>query len=363
MAYDREAHASFELVSREPVSSSLLAFAPLEPGDIQNSQLYLADSIVKTSSGHKRVSTFGRSTRETIVKSVAIISISLLSSCSFAPRIDNALLNRLKNRGPVQLSPDNPFLAANLMLAQESDRSLELRGFLEHRGAPAALEVRKGFWNPLELKLYYVEKRETYVLEDSGGTWAIRGPESLSLEIANLLERKLRGDETSLVAERPPGNFNRFTVPTPSTHLGDEDLAELLVEIPAPAPTRKPMPTRVPKARATVVPVPTKKVRPTAVPETLTDDERSRMAEVSPRGDVVHYVTLDGETMRAIARWYTGEVGNEGKIARMNNTPVDAILQPGDTIVVPSYLVQNKFRLTESALRALQVLQEEERGQ
>lgn len=287
------------------------------------------------------------------------VMLTSVSGCTFSPRIDNALLDRLKNRGPVQLSPDNPFLAANLMLAQESDRSLELRGFIEHRGAPAALEVKKGFWKGMEMKLYYPDKNETYVLDDSDGAWAIRGPENLSPEIARILQRKLRGDETSLLAEQAPQDFSRFDRRGPPDEVPEIPLdsnVEVLPPISTPKPVTKPSPrpTSKPAVR-----------RPTPAPERLppaTEEEKQRMAEMSPRGDLVHYVTFESETIHALARWYTGENGNEGKIARMNNVLLSAPLQVGDTIVIPSYLVRNRFRLTESALRALQVLQEEERG-
>ena len=88
-----------------------------------------------------------------------------LTACSPQLSLDNGLISRLNNRGPGALSPNNPFLAANLLISKEMEDSAELQGFIQHRGAPDALEVEKDIFTPLFLHFYYPENREQYSLE------------------------------------------------------------------------------------------------------------------------------------------------------------------------------------------------------
>ncbi|RIL09841.1 MAG: hypothetical protein DCC75_05645, partial [Proteobacteria bacterium] len=79
-------------------------------------------------------------------------------------------------------------------------------------------------------------------------------------------------------------------------------------------------------------------------------------AELSPKGDLVHYVTYPGETLSNIARWYTFERDNAARIARINDLKNPDQLSPGDTIVIPAYMLKNKVRLSEQALKELQTI-------
>ena len=85
-------------------------------------------------------------------------------------------------------------------------------------------------------------------------------------------------------------------------------------------------------------------------------------AELSPRGDLVHYVTFPGETLSMIARWYTGDRTNAGRIARMNGLPNPDQLRIGDSVVVPKYLLATTKRLTATAVEELAVTAERERA-
>jgi hypothetical protein len=79
----------------------------------------------------------------------------------------------------------------------------------------------------------------------------------------------------------------------------------------------------------------------------------AREAEISPKGDLVHYVTFPEETLSLVARWYTFDRNNAEKIGRMNQLPTSAPLSIGDTIIVPAYLLKNRSRLSEEAIKAL----------
>jgi hypothetical protein len=75
-------------------------------------------------------------------------------------------------------------------------------------------------------------------------------------------------------------------------------------------------------------------------------------AELSPKGDLVHYVTYPGETLYMIARWYTYDRENGPRLARINRLNNADRLALGDEIVVPAYMLKNKNRLSEEALKA-----------
>ncbi|RMG39712.1 MAG: hypothetical protein D6719_12675, partial [Candidatus Dadabacteria bacterium] len=113
------------------------------------------------------------------------LSVLLILLVSCAPRVirSNAgLINRLKNRGPLALSTQNPYLASNLLIAREMRNSPELAGFIKQRGAPPAIELEKSYFGPLIMHFYYPDSREHFILEDAEGAWIINGPLKLDPE-------------------------------------------------------------------------------------------------------------------------------------------------------------------------------------
>jgi hypothetical protein len=63
-----------------------------------------------------------------------------------------------------------------------------------------------------------------------------------------------------------------------------------------------------------------------------------------------------------IARWYTGDRANVGRLARMNRMNRPDHLEIGDVIIIPSYLIRNRKRLTEKAVRELEVIAAEKQS-
>ena len=282
--------------------------------------------------------------------------LSVIVGCTPGMRVENALVKRLNNRGPVPLSSQNPYLAANLLVSQEMERSHEIRGFVEHRGAPAAIEVSKGFFHPLVLVFFYPENREKYTLEDAGETWIIRGPDAISQETFRQVAKLIRGESGPPLLKYSEGE----PPPTPEIIQGGKD---------SPAPSsdeQDPFLARLDAYdRKHSEPVPNDSGFHS--PSTKGDKKEiehiikknsQQMAEITPKGDVVHYVTYPGETLSMIARWYTKDRANAGRIARINQLKNPNKLALGDMIIVPSYLLQNRNRLTESAVQSLQALAE-----
>ncbi len=305
--------------------------------------------------------------------SSSLVCAGLLGAgCSSSLNYNRALFERIRNRGIVPLSSDNPYLAANLLIAKEMERSSELKGFIEHRGAPLAINVESGFLSPTVMDLFYPEQKEFYTLEAQGDSWIISGPIKLSADRVrdlNVLTRNVNG-EPSLsnsvnTSEKPsakstPKFSNDKNLGTED--FGDDPVIEKLTKTsrePFSSPAKKslprpPSPPSEPRSKTMVEVVP---------PPSLSDAKPSleeiierygkHPGEISSKGDLVHYVTYNGETLMMLARWYTLDESNAARIARMNGVTSPNSLSPGDTIIIPNYLLKNKFRLTEEAVTAL----------
>lgn len=233
----------------------------------------------------------------------------LIGGCTTNLPGTDPLVTRLKDRGIVPVSSDNPFLATNLLLTKATAASPEIKGFLEHKGNPAALSVEKSPFGPMMLTLYYPEVGQFFIIEDEESLAIIRGPFPIS---AN--------QKTQLSA------------------LGEE-VKEVSKKAQEPTPTQFPTSTPVPKVAPFRSP-PQPSATPAQIksPELIVGDE----AEITPRGDVVHYITKPDENINDIAAWYTDDKSNGEKLMRLNNL---TDLEVGDTVVIPSYLVKRKVRM------------------
>jgi hypothetical protein len=90
------------------------------------------------------------------------------------------LIDRIKNRGPVNISTSNPYLVANQYLDYQRKQSIDIKQFLSSRGAPAALEIQKPLFEDAQVFFYYPENGQYYVLSENTGSWVITGPYKLS---------------------------------------------------------------------------------------------------------------------------------------------------------------------------------------
>ena len=288
----------------------------------------------------------------------AVLLVPLLISCSAGGRA--GVVGGLQNRGPVALSDENPYLAGNVLVAEKAKESEIVRGFIKHRGVPPAVEVDKDFMAPARIKFYYPESREAYTLEEvPDGTAVISGPERMSqakqkrliqltrsLQKAPVLREESEGAEAAAPVFEP--------LPTPGAPGASARGTA------APAPGLRPhATTETPgKPRPSAAPTPAGEAiehREQQVIRELQQQGTQPLAETSPQGDLVHYVTFEGETLSMIARWYTHDRANVGRIIRMNKLKNPNKLSLGDVIVIPSYLVKNKTRLNEAAIEQLKV--------
>lgn len=234
-------------------------------------------------------------------KHVAMLGLVLhLTACVSVLHNHHSLVTRLNNRGIVPLGQDNPYLAGNLLLNKEIERSPDLKGFIEHRGKPNALSVEHQLFGPLILKLFYTSSNQYYVLEElEETTWLIKGP-------------FIPGKKED---ESPAANI-------------------------APAPV-------TPKILGVQSDSRLDSIHTTAELISYFSQQNAAEAELSPKGDLVHYVTSSEETLATLSQWYTLDASNVERVRRINNFPSTQQLSVGDTVVIPSYLVKNKIRLTD----------------
>lgn len=176
----------------------------------------------------------------------AVISVIVGSSgCSSnTPAFDG-----IANRGVTPVSPHNPFMGANVFLAQEMEKSGYLYNFMKGRGAPQAIQVRGDSERSSELLMFYSRTLEYYsaVPQRDNQTkiteWIIRGPFPITREhypyIAPL--NSAQGGAFEVFGKRE--NFGGAAVATESRVIEP-------AFVPTPTPTPTPMP-RKPRIKKT----------------------------------------------------------------------------------------------------------------
>jgi hypothetical protein len=207
-------------------------------------------------------------------------------------------------------------------LNKEIEKSADLKGFIAHRGQPNALEVTRTTFGPLLLQFYYTKEKEKFVLEElAEGTWMIKGPFPVGTSEPVILTK----------SSQIPIPEIKKTELISSTAAPAQAMASLKIE----KLQNEPESQFIERLTAT----------------------HSPLAEISPEGDIVHYVTSEDESLEMLARWYTFDKTNTARLARMNKLSQSQALTIGDSIIIPSYLVKNKVRLDEIAKSSLKEAQ------
>ena len=306
--------------------------------------------------------------------------LAALAACSvMTPPANELLLERLENQGPFAVSRDNPYLAANLLLSKEVEVSQEMRGFIQHRGNPDVIEISNGLLSSRWMYFYYPANQEKYTLESKKGVWIITGPEKIAPKKLEELapwagQAQEKGpfhrDNPALTADPAMASLNlpASEKAAPEVKPASLTAAYKREEETASVPPREqqtasisfasfksprlPGPAADPPQPLPGAPLTSRRTDSLELDE-LISSAGQHLAEISPRGDVVHHVTYPGESLNAVSRWYTLDQTNADKLARINRIAQDQALLPGDQVVVPAYLARNKVRLTEQALKIL----------
>jgi hypothetical protein len=268
-------------------------------------------------------------------------AIPFLTSCGR----NTSLLDGLLNAGMVQVSPQNPYVGANLFLAQEMEKSGQLHNFIRMKGPPQGLELAGSRADVLEMRMFYPRKMEMYVAVPyfSGDPvmkeWIIRGPYTVN---------KSYYRQVTLLPRDESATFEMWGAKQ-VLGTGSVSAAESRVIYPAFVPTATPTPRPIKKKRpAASQQAPTGTPAPTSqqTDQPMNFDQRAlieskELAERSPNGDLVHTVQNPQETVTSIANWYAGSSEHAAAIAEKNNVPLDAKMHAGARIFVPAELVKN----------------------
>lgn len=268
-----------------------------------------------------------------IVRALTIAIFISLIGCAF--QNSDQLVDELSSKGITIVTKDQRYLASTQFIERESQLDDHVKAFILDTGYPSAISVSSSFLSPTSARLYYPTPGNYFDFTKSDSGWLITGPFSLSeAEVEELQKVSIMAEANSSTVVPEPPTIEKVEE-TPSI---DETTL-----ISKPASEEKNTKVTVPVAGFS------SPAQTTQAPEAHLSQE----AETTPKGDLVHYVTYSGETLSMIARWYTNERENAGKIGRLNKLKNADQLEIGDVLVVPSYLVKNKKRFTESALESL----------
>lgn len=268
-------------------------------------------------------------------------AIPFLTSCSR----NTSLLDGLLNAGMVQVSSQNPYVGANLFLAQEMEKSGQLHSFIRVKGPPQGIELAGSRADVLEMRMFYPRSMEMYVAvpyfsgEPVTKEWIIRGPYTVS---------KGYYRQVTLLPREEQAAFEIWGSRQVLGH-GSVVAAESRVIYPAFVPTATPTPRPIIKkrpAKTTAEASGTPAAAPIQSQQPMNFDQRALieskdLAERSPNGDLVHVVQNPNETITSLANWYAGSSEQASTIAEKNNMPIDAKLNPGARVFVPAELVKN----------------------
>jgi hypothetical protein len=277
------------------------------------------------------------------LRSLAIVVLLLLApGCADHVEIDPP---GLINSGLLPLSSVDPFVGANVFIAKEMERSSYLYHFIETHGAPDALEIVERTFEPTKALLFYTRDKAVYSMvprdREKLRQWVIRGPFQMNwkdIKELNRMDHDKRkrpvlyvwGREIRLNEDpvQPVARVIHPKIPPPPPPKPKKPKAK---------PTPKPIPPEVKEkqkelALLTLDPA---KFKP------LTLDQQAILiskgyVERADNGDAVHTVRRNTETLKLIARWYTGSTGNPlEKIAEANGIEPGDPLLPGSTVRVP----------------------------
>jgi len=233
------------------------------------------------------------------------------------------------------VSTENPHLLGNRLLNTEIDRSPDLKGFIDQRGGPAAIEVVNDIFSALQMRLYYPENNHYYDSVETSQGWLIDGPKEISVEKRQQLLKVVGALE---VPEEP-------LAPQAAMELnsGKEN-----VEAGSDKPAQQDTKVTIPVDKQNSASLPNSQVGDLTL--RLVNQYKLEPVDQDARGDVVHQVTQHGESTQLIALWYTHDSTNAARIARLNQLRSDIPLDPTTEVVIPAYLIKTKAKPTSTAL-------------
>jgi len=261
---------------------------------------------------------------------LAALLCFVLTGC--ATNSDLYLRDELANRGPQGLSGTNPYLTPNLFVANEMKHSEVFRGFIRYRGTPDAVEVRTTYFKPLRVYLFYLGENEAFLMEQGSKDWLVRGPDKIPQQLmASFFNMAAPGPNAPLAIETSESGGPPPVARKPLEPMNSEEQPEIrsLRKVPSRPQASKPKP-------------------PPAGPR---EEDLSSTVKESTSGDLIHRVTFQGESLRLISNWYTGDIDNTGRIARINGIENPDLLRVGETVRIPRYLLKTTKPMPQNEIK------------
>ena len=274
----------------------------------------------------------------TVLAFLVLITSIVFSGC--ATNSDLYLRDELANRGPQGLSGTNPYLTPNLFVANEMKHSEVFRGFIRYRGTPDAVEVRTAYFKALRVYLFYLGENEAFLMERGSKDWLVRGPDKIPQQLM--------------------ASFFNMAAPGPNAPLAIESSESAHEALPPPPVARRPQleqmnqdeePEIKSLRKVPTRPQANKPKPPPAAPKELKEDDLASTVKESTSGDLIHRVTFQGESLRLISNWYTGDIDNTGRIARINGIENPDLLRVGETVRIPRYLLKTTKPMPQNEIK------------
>jgi hypothetical protein len=228
-------------------------------------------------------------------KSVLAISLAAcLSGCSIKIQPRSATFDKISGKGPLILVSTDEMQPTHQFLVEHLSGSDSLRLLVKEHGMPEGISVEREFLQTTILKLFYLKYGEVYVCARQEGAWVVIGAEPISAADVDALKRQ-QSKAAPVIAD-----------------LGSKPAVVAPVAF-------------HPDLRG--------QLKPPGIAGVARLD--------SSRSGYVHHVTFPGETMTALADWYTQDARNATRLARANRRSPDQPLRIGDTVSIPRALIRN----------------------
>lgn len=247
--------------------------------------------------------------------------ILFTSLCSCASLSSSALRREVSGQGKITLNKENSFVAPNRFLAEESEKSKSLKGFLSVQGSPTELEFEDSFLFSPQLSLFYSDKSEMFLLKYISDDWIISGP--FPFEAKEVEEEK---DSAGLFS------------------AGSSLLQDTPAKLDSTSGDKMPPNLELPK---------TDEVQKTNAEIGGSETGRNQAAQFE---DLYHAVRFEGESYGFIAHWYTGDVSNQDRIKSINALTAEGVPAIGSSIRIPSYLLKKRDSPSEDDIKKFMML-------
>jgi hypothetical protein len=261
-----------------------------------------------------------------------VLFTTTISSCSIINSSSNSsqLISKLAGDGEIAITSENPYLASNQLLSLVSRESSEVKGFIDLEGRPKSLVVEKNFFGGATLNLYYPDKNHYFTARQNSSGWILNGPfpiaRSGSLNNIYAAKEDLENGEIG---------YKESPLPDYEVEVVKDERLSRIQKRGFISPEKIDSASRASASHSSDL-----KAR---MSSTLTATLLGK-AERSPGGDIIHYVVSTKEKLSQIADWYTKDKTNSERLARINGIKD---LNPGDQIVIPSYLVREEARMPD----------------